>query len=195
MKKIAVLTMLVLGTQANFAQAANIALAKAAELAVHRVERLVTLKKIEEPFVGKFQSIEIESLKQAKPTDPAFKATASQVPGPDGKQSKVEILLDGAGKALSHTVKAGTEATTAPRWPEKDAVTLAENAMHVVLDGKNDPKFKPYYDGFKSFELDQDRDGAGLTIARTRMKSKDTNKILEVVLKTDGTVISSQIIE
>lgn len=195
MKKVALLTMLVLGSQANYAQAANIALAKAAELAVHRVERLVTLKKIEEPFLGKFQSIEIEGLKQVKPTDPAFKATASQVPGPDGKQSKVEILLDGAGKALSHTVKAGTEATTAPRWPEKDAVTLTENAMHVVLDGKNDPKFKPYFDGFQSLEITQDRDAAGLTIARTRMKAKDSRKVLEVLLKTDGTVISSQITE
>lgn len=195
MKKIALVTMLILGTQANLAEAANIALAKAAELSVHRVERLVTLKKIEEAFLSKFIGVEIEALKQAKPTDPAFKATASQVPGPDGKQSKVEILMDGAGKALSHTVLPGTEATAAPRWPEKDPVTLAENAMHVVLDGKNDPKFKPYFDGFKSIELSQDRDGTGQTIARGKMKAVGVAKVLEVVLKTDGTVISSQMIE
>lgn len=195
MKKITLVTMLILGAQTSLAQAANIALAKAAELSVHRVERLVTLKKIEEPFMSKFSGVEIEALKQSKPTDPAFKATASQVAGPDGKQSKVEILMDGAGKALSHTVKPGTEATTAPRWPEKDPVTLSENAMHVVLDGKNDPKFQPYFDGFKSIELSQDRDATGQTIARGKMKAVGVEKTLEVLLKTDGTVISSQLID
>jgi len=195
MKKIALLTMLVLGTQPNFSQAANIAMAKAVELGVHRVERLVTLKKIDETFLSKFQSIEIVSLTQTKPTDPAFKVTAGQVPGPDAKQSVVEILMDGAGKALSNTVKMGTEATTAPRWPEKDPVTLTENALHVVLEGANDPKLKPYFTGFKSLVLSQDRDAAGLTIARFKMESKEVANVLEVILKTDGTVISSQVSE
>ena len=195
MKNIAVLTMLVIGVQTNVAQAASISLAKAAELGVHRVERLVTLKKIEEPFVGKFQSVEIEALSASKPTDPAFKVTVAQYAGPDGKQSRVEILLDGAGKALSHTVIAGTEATSAPRWPEKDPVTITEAAMHVVLEGKNDAKLKPYFDGFKSLELSQDRDASGQTIARAKMKAKNVAKVLEVTLKTDGTVISSQFAE
>lgn len=195
MKNLALFTILILGTQTNFAQAQSIALAKAAELSVHRVERLVTLKKIEEAFMSKFSGVVIEALKQAKPTDPAFKAIASQVPGPDGKQSKVEILMDGAGKALSHNVVSGTEATVAPRWPEKDPVTLSENAMHVVLDGKSDPKLKPYFDGFKSIEISQDRDSTGQTIARGKMKAVGVAKTLEVVLKMDGTVISSQLID
>jgi len=195
MKNLAFVTILVLGTQSNFAQAANIALAKAAELGVHRVERLVTLKKIDEAFLSKFSAVKIERISAATPADPAFKITASQVAGADGKQNQVEILMDGAGKSLSHTVKPGTEATAAPRWPDKDPVTLAESAMHIVLDGKNDPKFKPYFDGFQSVELIQDRDGTGQTIARAKMRSKDLAKVLEVVLKTDGTVISSQLAE
>ena len=195
MKKVIALSMLMFGAQMHYAQAASISLAKAAELGVHRVERLVTLKKIDASFVDKFQSIEIEALSAPKPTDPAFKVTAGQVPGPDGKQNRVEMLLDGAGKALSHTVKEGTEATAAPRWPEKDAVTLTEAAMHVVLEGKNDAKLKPYFDGFQSLELTQDRDSTGQTIARAKMKAKGVAKVLEVILKTDGTVISSQIAE
>lgn len=195
MKTLLLVSALILSMQASAAQAAKIALAKAAELGVHRVERLVTLKKIDETFLSKFQSVEIVSLTQSAPTDPAFKATASQVPGPDGTQSIVEIFLDGAGKALSNTVKMGTEATTAPRWPEKDPVTLTENALHVVLDGVNDPKIKPYYLGFKSLVLSQDRDAAGLTIARFKMRSNDADKVLEVVLKTDGTLISKEIID
>ncbi len=195
MKTTIALIMLVLGTQTNFAQAAPLALAKAAELGVHRVERLVTLKKIDETFVSKFQSIEIEALSPAKPTDPAFKVTVAQYTGPDGKQSRVEILMDAAGKALSNTVKAGTESTTAPRWPEKDPVTLTEAAMHVVLEGTSNPKLKPFFTGFKSLVLNQDRDSTGQTIARFKMKSKEVPNTLEVVLKTDGTVISSQIAE
>lgn len=195
MKIFALLITMILGIPTNVAQAANIALAKAAELGSHRVERLVTLKRIDEAFMSKFQSIGIEALTQNSAADPAFKVTASQVPGPDGSQSQVEILMDGAGKALSHSVKLGTEAATAPRWPDKDPVTLTENAMHVVLDGKNDPKFKVYYDGFKSIVLSQDRDESGQTIARAKMTSKDEIKALEVILKTDGTVISIQLSE
>jgi len=188
-------TVLALGLHSGMAQAANVSLAKAAELGVHRVERLVTLKKIDETYMSKFMSVAIEGLTQNAPTDPAFKVTAAQVPGPDGKQSKVEILLDGNGKALSHTVKPGTDATAAPRWPDKDPVTLSENAMHVVLDGANNPKLKPYFTGFKSLELTQDRDATGLTIARAKMKSMEIPAVLEVTLKTDGTVISSQVTE
>lgn len=195
MKTLFLVTTLSVGMLAGTAQAAKLSLAKAAELGVHRVERLVTLKKIDETFLHKFQSAEIVSLTQNAPTDPAFKVTAAQVPGPDGTQSVVEIFLDEKGKALSNTVKMGTEATTAPRWPEKDPVTLTENALHVVLDGINDPKLKPYYTGFKSLVLTQDRDATGLTIARFRLQSKDVDKVLEILLKTDGTVISQQIVD
>ena len=193
MKLLLVVTTLILGMQANAAQAAKLSLAKAAELGAHRVERLVTLRKIDETFLNKFQSIEVVALTQAVPTDPAFKATVGQVPGPDGTQSILEIFMDGAGKALSNTVKMGTEATTAPRWPEKDPVTLTENALHVVLEGINDPKIKPYYTGFKSLTVSQDRDATGQTIARFRLQSKEVAKVLEILLKTDGTVISQQI--
>lgn len=195
MKLLLVIVSLIVGIQTNAAQAAKVSLAKAAELGAHRVERLVTLRKVDETFLNKFQSIEVVALTQAVPSDPAFKVTVGQVPGPDGKQSTLEVLMDGAGKALSNSVNMGTEAMTAPRWPEKDPVALTENALHVVLEGIDDPKIKPYYTGFKSLTVSQDRDGTGLTIARFRLQSKEVVKVLEILLKTDGTVISQQIVD
>jgi hypothetical protein len=193
--KLAIMTILALGATTGLANAANVAPAKAAELGVHRIERLVTLKKIDQAFMDKFSSLQIESLTQGSPADPAFKVTASQVAGPDGKRNQVEILMDGTGKALSNTVKQGTDAVAAPRWSDKDPVSLTENAMHVILEGATTPKLKPYFTGFTSVELTQDRDASGQTIARFKMRSKDSAAALEVLLKADGTVISSQIAE
>src|SRR5574343_34783 len=85
--------------QVAFAEA--VSLAKAAELACHRIERLVTLRKIDEKFLNRFYSLEILALPQGGTSDPAFKILSSQFPGPDGNSNKIELFMDLNGKTLN----------------------------------------------------------------------------------------------
>lgn len=176
------------------AQAAPIAVAKASELTCHRVERLVTLKKIDESFMTNLHTVVIQILPQGSSGDPYFKATASQYVAADGTMNQIEIFMDDQGKALSHVVKPGTISQNAPVWPDKDAVTLMENSLHYVLEeGPTNADVKPFYTGFTGHALTQVTDNTGQTLSRLEVRSSETNKVLEIFLKLDGTFVSANI--
>lgn len=175
------------------AQAAPIALAKAAELTCHRIERLVTLKKIDETFLTMLHTIVVQTVPQGSSADPYFKSTGSQYPGADGTLNQIDIFMDDQGKALSHVVKPGAAAQGAPVWPDKDPITLMENSLHYVLEnGPNDANIAPFYTGFSGLALTQVNVN-GQTLSRAEIHSTTTTKVLEVFLKTDGTLQGTNI--
>lgn len=170
-----------------------IASSHAAELTAHRVEKLISLKKLDSTFSGKLNSIELEKLAPTQSGDAAFLATVSQYAGTDGTQNQVEIILDDQGKALSFKVKSGAAAQNAPIWPSKDALSLVENSLHHLLDhGAHDAELKPFYDSLTSLKLVKiNKDGQDM--AAVEIHSKDSLRVLSIILKLDGTFVSHEI--
>lgn len=194
MKKIG-LILLLATSAASTAFAEAISLSKAAELSCHRIERLVTLKKIDESFMNNLGTVSVTAQKQAQPTDPAFKVMISLYPGADGKSAQLQLLMDDQGKTLSFNVIAGPVSANPPKWQDKDSVTLAENSLHYVLDGwqTSNPNVKPFFTDMKSLRLSQIVDASGQTLSKTEFLSNLVTTTLEVYLKLDGTFVSAQI--
>jgi hypothetical protein len=166
-----------------------VTLGKAAELACHRLEKLVALGKAEESFITKFSSLQISKLQPSRPADPAFKVTISQHAGVDGSSKQIDIMLDVNGKGIAQVVKDGPEASNAPVWSDKDALTLVEYALHHVSDS-NDADLKPFLNGLTILKLKQMKNDNGIS-ARVVMNSKETTKTLEVNLYENGAVEST----
>lgn len=167
--------------------------AKAAELTCHRVERLVTLKKIPEEFLTHVSSVEIQPLPGTKPLEPAFRSLTSLVPGSDGRARQLELFLDSAGKALDYRLVDGPAPVRAPVWPDKDPVTLTENALHYVLDNITRlPELKPFHEAFVSIRLEPAQDASGQPVARAELRSRAVPGVLEVILRMDGTFVSAR---
>lgn len=194
MKLVLSLLILAFNFGAPQAKAQDITLAKVAELACHRVERLVTLKKIDESFLYNFQGLEVTPLQPKQPTDPAYKALVNLLPGADGSVSRLEIMMDIKGKALGHTVQEAQSAQNPPSWPDKDPVTITENALHYVLEGwQTDAKVKPFFTGFSSLILTQAKSRQGELLAKAEIFSHETASVLEVFVKPDGTFHSANL--
>lgn len=169
--------------------------AKAAELALHRVERLVILRKIEEPFQSKFKNLRLEPIAHQNEDEPSFKATVFQYPGVDGTQKSLEIIMNAEGKALSHAVKAGADASGAPSWPDKDPVTLSENALHYVIENAiNKPELVPFNERLSGFAITEGTNAAGDRIGLVSMSATDSGQILNVRVKLDGTFDSAELV-
>lgn len=171
---------------------AAVTLGKAAELACHRLEKLVALGKADETFITKFSSLQITALQPVKPTDPAFKVTILQYPGVDGNVNQADIMLDANGKGIAQTVKFESEAVNAPEWSDKDALTLVEYALHYIADS-DDVELQPFLKGLTSLNLKQFQN-EGISFGKVTFNSKDTTKTLEINLNMNGTVESVQIL-
>lgn len=184
---------LILLNQAMAAE--SVSAAKAAELTCHRIERLVTLKKIPDTFLNRTYSIQLQAIPAAKPTDPAFRTVSSQVPAANGQAQQIEVILSGEGKALEFRVIAGPDSAAAPVWPDKDPVTLTENSLHYVLDNAaKDATLVPFHNAFTSIVLSQVRDSAGAVMSLAQIRSSEVRSVLEVYLKADGTFASARIV-
>ncbi len=170
----------------------EITLAKASELALHRVGKLVDLKRIEPNFVNKFYAVQIVALPDGPAGSPSFKVLAHQAPGADGTRMTVEIILDEKGKALSHKVNAGAS-SAAPDWPRKDPLTISENAFHYLLDNGTG-NLKPFAEASTEMTLSAGKDSNGNTVAKAIFKSSQTNQKLEVTLSLDAVYITSQLL-
>jgi len=181
-----------LGGNAAFAH--GVTNAKAAELALHRVERLVILKKIEESFQSKPQSVKVEAIAHQNEDDPSFKTTVYQVPGQDGSQKSIEIVFNEEGKTIKYTVNAGSDAVNAPTWGEKDATTLTENALHYVLDNAAvKPELVPFSQRLSTLKLSPGTNAAGAPVALVEMGAAANDGVLRVRIKLDGTFDSAEI--
>jgi hypothetical protein len=176
------------------AHAEAISPAKAAELGLHRIERLVTLKKIDQNYIDFFSGISTQKLTPAQPTDPSFKVAGLQVAATDGKSNEVDIMMDATGKALSNSVKEGSTPANPPRWGNKDALAIGENSFHYLIDNAGaKPELRPFNTGFTSMALTQAQDAQGKPMARATMRSSATTDLLDVLLDLDGNVVSSTV--
>jgi hypothetical protein len=173
------------------ASAASITLAKAAELTAHRVDRLVTLSKIDASFLKKAAKIEISSIENTPPA--AFRAVVSQTAIAEGTALKLEIIFDGDGKALFFQQLPGGQPGPEPAWPLIDPITLLEDSLHYVLDnGTADSRLAPYLTSLSTVVLSKGQKD-GQEIAISTMTSLAQPQKLKVYLKMDGTFISAEV--
>lgn len=170
------------------ALAQDVTIARAAELGCHRIERLRDLGRIDEAYVNKFQSLRIEENSTA---GGKFKFLAFQAPGSGGSAHQIELNLAADGKVIgSHKEIKGTDGV-APQWPDKDPVTLTENGLHYVLEnGPIKSEVAPFFNSLTEAVIAQVQEN-GQTLARVQFKNSQSTKVLEVTLKTDGTVVST----
>lgn len=168
-----------------------IVVSKATELGVHRIERLVTLKKIDPMFITSLTGLKAERTDDV--TTP-YKIYGFVTPDSNNQSSTITMLSDPKGKVVSHSVSETFQPANPVNWPEKDAVTLIEDALHFVLEGwVENPDVKAFYLGLMSITMTPDQDAQGNLIASFQVTSDDDPRTLYILLKTDGTLISHEI--
>lgn len=191
MKKILVLIPLLISSSHA---ATPVSRARAAELALHRIENLVILKKIQPSHVARLRSLSLTTLTRTIEDDPAYLVIASQYPAADGSQSVVQIPMKVDGKTLKHVESLGSEPVQAPNWPSLDAVTLAENSLHCLQGEKLDnqrpdlcsnPEISAYGTDFSSLVLSQEPSEGG-PIAVIDIRANAKNNVLRIRLQADG---------
>lgn len=167
----------------------NISLAKAAELSAHRIDRLVTLGKIDAGFLNRLEKIEVSKVENSDPI--FYRALVSQTQPAQGNPFQVEILFDRDGKPLSFKAFDGGTAGNDLQWTEKDSISLAENSLHYVLENETDPLVAPYFNNLTSVIL---KKGSldGQAVATGILTASNQTQKLQVNLKLDGTFISAQ---
>lgn len=171
-----------------FAQAASPVVA--GELALHRIEKLVQLKRIEEAYITNFQNVTAEVLTQNQPTDPAFRTVVSQTRANNTDlPSKVTMLHNADGKVLSHTVAAGANGV-ALNWPGKNSLELSESAFHYIEEhSMHHTELAPFDVGFKDLTVTQETRN-GKLVAVILLTSSQSEQYAEIVVGTDGVVQS-----
>src|SRR3989344_1642018 len=174
-KIIALLTLTLFSTSifAHDPPAGTIAISKATELGVHRIERLVTLKKIDVYFQTALVSLAAEPTIENGATSKVYGYAA---PGVDGKSSLITMWQDGQGKTLAYLVGAVSQPANPVTWPAVDAATLMENGLHFVLEGwLQYPELKMFYTGLQTISLSQATDVQGNLLAKINVTSDDDN--------------------
>ena len=167
----------------------TVSVAKGAELSLHRVERLVVLKKIDLAFQSMLKNLFIEVVPQENPGEAFFNVTVKQFPAADGNTRNLLLSLNEEGKTLKHVVEGTSNGEGAPIWSDKDPVTLGENALHFVLEEseKGNPDVIPFNTALTSFDISQIALEDGALKASVKMTSSEVTKVLEVILNLDGT--------
>ena len=175
--------------------AADITNAVAGHLAIHRLERLVTLGKIDKSFQEKFRALALATIPHANSSEPAFKAVLEQYPATDGSKNILEVILSGSGRSLKDTVLPGGAAIGAPTWPDKDAVTLSELAQHYLLEKvMTKPELLPFVRALVAYTISQKVDTAGNKQAQFDILSSETKDRFRILLRADGTIVSGEIV-
>lgn len=170
--------------------------AKAAELALHRIEKLVFLKKIESSFQTKFIQLNLEVLVQKLPSDPLFKAVASQPMAADGTQKKVEIILDAQGRTLQTYITKASEAETVPNLADKDPLTIAELSLHFLIDNvESKPELDVFADKLLSLSLAQVSTPEGKVQVFTEIKTAGVKETLLIRSNSQGEVESFELVK
>ncbi len=173
-----------------FANAQDVALARAGELGCHRIERLRDLGRIDEGYLNKFQALRIEDISTG---GAKFRFTAFQAPGLNGSAHQIELLMDSAGKTIGNHKETKNTDGVSPVWPDKDPVTLTESGFHYIIENEAiNPDVRPFFIALSEAVIAQVQEN-GQTVAKVQFKNTQSAKVLEVTLKTDGTVISTQV--
>ena len=165
--------------------------AKIIELSAHRIDRLVTLGKIDASFLRNLEKIEVSVVQNQAPA--YYKARISQTPPAQGQPMQLDIAFDDDGKPLTFQVIDGGTIGTNSDWVEKDAGSLAEYSLHYVLENTANPKIALFNDGASVFTLSKGTLN-GQVVARGQLTSTLTTEKLNVYQKLDGTFISAEVI-
>ena len=172
---------------------ADVTKAKATELGVHRTERLVTLGRIDPSFLTHIYSMSIENALDV--ADGAkFVVKNRQYQAPATNQNILTMRQDLNGRTLSHTVDLGDIDPTAPVWPDKDAATLVESALHYVIEnGPTNAEVAPFDADLTSLTLIQSTGSDSQVRAVVDFHSSTTARVLRATLKADATIESTQL--
>lgn len=194
MKKNFLLSMLVFFGGALYAQA-QVSNLTAAELALHRLEKLVTLNRVDPEYQSNFWHLGLTRLNPVKPTDPAFKVILSQNAGKDGLSDMVEIQQDKNGKALSHKAMVHTSDPSYISWPQKDPVTTSELVLHYFEDhyNPNDNSKIVFGENLSELVIAQELDQTGKLIAVVTLKNSLDTSLLVFRFSADGKYISHEL--
>ena len=194
-KLFALVTSILIATQLVFAEevTSGIAKAKVAELTAHRIDRLVSLNKIDNLFLTKTAKFEITVVQNQAPA--YFNVRVYQTQPAQGEAVQMDIVYDNNGKPLSFNVLPGGTAGPDEAWEAVDAITLLENGLHYVLEnGEKDAKVKPFYTALTTISLSKGQSN-GKSIARVQMRSSESPLNLNVYLNLDGSFISADFVQ
>ncbi len=177
------------------AQAARIASGNAAELAAHRIEKLVLLKKLPASFQKNFKGLGVTEITPGGVNTPSFEVVGSQEADQGEVANAVSVILDENGKALSSTVAAGKPASQPTTWTDKDPLTLVELAVHHIEHKMSaDSKLHPFYHGMTALQINQMKHGSH-TMAVIEFLSNAGDSRLVMNLNTDGSLVDYTIQE
>lgn len=180
--------------QFTFAQAETLnvtSVSKAVEIGVHRIERLVTLKKIDPMFQSALYGMRAERTTEGGAT---YKIYGYSSPDADNQSSTITMLSDAQGKVLSYSVGQIYTPANPVNWPDKDALTLMEDALHFVLEGwVQYPEVKPFYIGLVTISIAPANNAEGKAIVQAAVTSANDARTLYIKLNTNGTFISHEI--
>ncbi len=166
--------------------------AKSIELSAHRIDRLVALGKIDASFLKNLEKMEVTVVQNQAPV--YYKVRVSQTQPTQGAPLQLDISYDEDGKPLAFQVIAGGVAGPDAGWPDKDAGSLAENALHYILENNTDAKVALFDKGASSFTLTKGTLN-GETVARGQALSTLTTDKLNIYVKLDGTFISAEVVK
>lgn len=167
---------------------------KAAELACHRVDRLVVLKKIDKSYLSKFQKLVLTELPANSASGGKFSVTTYQTAPTSGSAHSLTVVLDETGKVLSHQLNEGGAVGPDVAWTGKDPVSLAEAGLHFVLDEQlRNEQLRPFAGDFQSLILSQ-KSINGSTVAEMVMKSYTTTAKLVLIMDLNGKLLNKQVI-
>jgi hypothetical protein len=160
-------------------------------------------KKIEKTYLRNLQTIALETITQGSATDPAYKTTGFQVPAEDQTKKGIELLLDKNGK--SYSLISGGESEAPTQWPQKNSISLIQNALHCVQGEMigNDTACKDstdmpiYARSFKDLILLPNLDSSGALIGAILevRQSEKPNEFAKIRLNLDGMLSANQPIE
>lgn len=170
--------------------AEDVSNAKAAELSLHRIEKLVFLKRIDEAYLSKFRHLSLTLLpeeSQNHDLSAKFKIRAETYPATDGTKKGLDIWMNAQGKVLKYEPLPGGEPHGAPAWPDKDPVTLSENAMHRILDNVSIvTSLVPFFNSLGEFTISPASDENDPLLAQVDVVSSESHEILSIFLTPDG---------
>ncbi len=167
---------------------------KAAELACHRIDRLVVLKKIDKSFLSKFQKIDLIELTVGNTTEGKFEITTYQTAPTVGEPLSLSIVIDENGKVLKHQINDGGTAGPQYAWTGKDPVTLVETGLHYIIEEQtNNVQLRPFAIDFKSILLTQKK-LYEILVAEIIVESNSSTAKLVLTIDLSGKLLSQQVI-
>ena len=157
-------------------------------LAIHRVERLVDLGKIDETYVTAFRALTLEVLPEPiQPGQAAFRFVIELHPNSDGTAKKLQLFADSDGKPIPNDFLelGGSPAENVPEWPDKTAAEVTEEALHTI-EKLNKPEYAPFMSGVLGYSTKQIKASNGTLRAEVTMLATGTNGKLVTLVDEHG---------